>query len=45
MRHFGSVSFDFWPLRDWLRLSLYRYRPGRYFQVCVGPFRFDWAAQ
>lgn len=37
----GVLSFDFWPLTDWLRLKLYRWSPGKAFQACVGPVRFD----
>lgn len=41
-KHVGLLSFDFWPLTDWLRLKLYRWNPGKAFQACVGPLRFDW---
>lgn len=37
----SSFTFDLWPLSDWLRLSFKRFKPGRYFQLCLGPFRFD----
>lgn len=39
--HCLTISFDPWPLMEWKRLSLSRYNPGRYFQLCVGPFRLD----
>ncbi len=38
----GCLSFDFWPLSDWVRLSLYRWEPGKAFQLCIGPCRLDW---
>lgn len=41
-RYAGCVSFDFWPLTDFLRLKLYRWSPGKAFQACVGPVRIDW---
>lgn len=37
----GSLSFDFWPPSDWFRLKLDRWTPGMYFQITVGPLRFD----
>lgn len=37
----GVLSFDFWPLGDWFRLNLYRWNPGKAFQLCIGPFRLD----
>lgn len=43
-RWFGTVSLDFYPLRDWFRFSYEPYRPGQYFQICIGPLRFDFAA-
>lgn len=38
----GVVSFDFWPLSDWFRLTLHRWNPGQSFQLCIGPIRVDW---
>lgn len=38
----GVVSFDFWPLRDWFRLSYDKWNPGMAAQLCVGPLRIDW---
>lgn len=38
----GSVSFDFWPLSEWVRFSVSRWNPGRYAQIIVGPLRVDW---
>lgn len=43
-RWFGSLSFDYWPARDWFRLSFKKYKPGKYAQITVGPIRWDWAA-
>lgn len=40
----GSVSFDFFPLSDWYRLSYNKWNPGMYTQLCVGPLRIDWFA-
>lgn len=40
---FGSVSFDFWPPREWLRLDYRPWGPGKYAQLCIGPIRIDWA--
>lgn len=40
----GCVSFDFWPLSDWFRLSLNRWNPGMASQLCIGPIRVDWFA-
>lgn len=40
----GTVSLDFWPIKDWFRFSHYKWNPGMYAQLCVGPFRFDWFA-
>lgn len=40
----GSVSFDFWPWRDWFRLSYSKWNPGKYAQLCIGPLRIDWFA-
>lgn len=37
----GSVCFDFWPPSDWLRLRVGSWKPGKYFQIYLGPFRFD----
>lgn len=42
-RYFGSVAFDFWPLTDWVRFSHSSWKPGSYFQVCLGPLRVDFA--
>jgi hypothetical protein len=41
----GVVSFDFWPLRDWFRLSYDKWNPGRATQLCIGPIRLDWYAE
>lgn len=41
----GVISFDFWPLRDWFRLSRHKWNPGMAAQVCVGPIRVDWFAE
>lgn len=38
----GVVSFDFWPLSDWFRLSYNKWNPGMATQLCIGPIRFDW---
>lgn len=38
----GSVSFDFWPLGEWIRFSFKRWEPGQYAQLVIGPARFDW---
>lgn len=43
-RYAADAAFDFWPLSDWFRLSVKRYRPGQYFQVCIGPIRFEFYA-
>lgn len=40
---YGSVSFDFWPPKDWLRLHYHGWQPGRYAQLLIGPIRIDWA--
>lgn len=40
----GVVSFDFWPWRDWFRLSYNRWHPGQAAQLCIGPVRVDWFA-
>jgi hypothetical protein len=40
----GTLSFDYWPPSDWLRFSVHRWKPGQYFQINLGPFRFDWYA-
>jgi hypothetical protein len=40
-KHAGALSFDFWPLRDWFRLSVKKWNPGKYAQVCIGPIRLD----
>lgn len=40
----GCVSFDFWPISDWFRLSYHRWSPGQASQLCIGPIRFDWFA-
>lgn len=40
----ADLAFDFWPLSDWFRFSVMRYRPGQYFQVCIGPIRFEFYA-
>lgn len=40
----GTICFDFWPLSDWYRLSLKKWNPGCYAQLCVGPLRVDWFA-
>lgn len=39
--HCLTISFDPWPLMEWKRLSYSSYTPGRYAQICVGPFRVD----
>lgn len=36
-----TFSLDLWPLKDWFRLSVSPFQPGRYFQLCIGPFRID----
>lgn len=38
----GALSLDFWPPSDWFRISLHRWSPGKAFQLCLGPLRFDW---
>ena len=40
----GTVSFDFWPISDWVRLSYKPYKSGKYAQICIGPLRIDWFA-
>lgn len=40
-KYAGCISFDFWPISDWLRLDLKKWEPGRYFQVNIGPMRLD----
>lgn len=40
-KYAADLSFDFWPPSDWLRLSLKKWKPGRYFQLCIGPLRFE----
>lgn len=40
--HAGVLSFDFWPASDWFRFNLYRWNPGKAFQLTIGPVRFDW---
>lgn len=40
-KYAGDVAFDFWPLRDWFRVSVKPWRPGQYFQVVIGPIRFE----
>lgn len=40
----GVVSIDFWPPSDWFRLSLDKWSPGQYAQLCIGPIRIDWFA-
>lgn len=37
----ASLSLDIWPLSDWARLGIDRFNPGRYFQLRLGPIRFD----
>lgn len=39
--HCLSVSFDLWPLSDWVRLGWSRSK-NNYTQLTVGPFRVDW---
>ena len=43
-KYSGDVSFDFWPLSDWVRLELKKWKPGQYFQLCIGPLRIEWYA-
>ncbi len=40
----GVISFDFWPPRDWFRLSYHSWKPGMAAQLCIGPIRIDWFA-
>lgn len=40
-KYAGCLSFDFWPISDWFRLNLYRWNPGKAFQLCIGPIRLD----
>lgn len=40
----GCISFDFWPIQDWFRLSYYSWSPGQAAQMCIGPLRLDWFA-
>lgn len=40
-RYAADVAIDFWPLRDWFRLSFKRFHPGRYAQIVVGPIRAE----
>jgi regulator of replication initiation timing len=40
----GVVSFDFWPLSEWVRFSHNKWDPGKAAQLAVGPIRFDWFA-
>lgn len=35
------ITLDVWPPRDYLRFKLYRWNPGKAFQLCVGPIRID----
>lgn len=37
----AALCLDLWPLSDWFRLRFDRFKPGRYFQLCVGPIRLD----
>lgn len=37
----GDISFDFWPLSDWTRLTKSGWKPGNYFQLCIGPIRIE----
>lgn len=37
----GDICFDFWPPSDWKRFSLKKWKPGRYFQLCIGPIRVE----
>lgn len=43
-KYAGDIAFDFWPLRDWFRLSFKKFRPGQYAQLVVGPVRIEWYA-
>lgn len=40
-RYGGSIAFDFWPLRDWFRFNRSPWSANHYFQVQLGPFRFE----
>lgn len=40
----GVISFDFWPPRDWFRLSYHPWKQGMAAQLCIGPIRIDWFA-
>lgn len=37
----GCVTIDFWPPRDWFRLSYHPWKPGMAAQLCIGPIRID----
>ena len=37
----GALSFDFWPPKDWIRLGIDKWDPGKYFQLTFGPIRLD----
>lgn len=40
-KYAGCLTLDFWPLSDWFRLKLYRWNPGKAFQLCIGPIRME----
>lgn len=43
-KYAGSLCFDFWPPKDWFRLGITHWNPGRYFQLRIGPIRLDFFA-
>lgn len=43
-KYAADIALDFWPPSDWVRFSLSKFRPGRYFQVCIGPLRMEFYA-
>jgi hypothetical protein len=43
-KYCSDLAFDWWPPRDWLRFSITKWAPGQYFQICLGPLRFEFFA-
>lgn len=40
----GDIAIDWWPPSDWFRFSVSKWRPGQYFQLVIGPVRFEFFA-
>lgn len=40
-KYAGDIAFDIWPLSDWFRWSYSSWDPGKYWQLCIGPIRFE----